>query len=328
MPELHVFRCPNCAAPLPESALRAVARCGFCGCTLVAGRAVGPLGTAAGRATSLRDAALLREARGRPAVSVQGRRVLLLGRAEDLGAVEVYLGRADTRLTELLWVHAWPEGEGLGAAHAEQRSLAALEDSVAQGVDYFRSLLPSLVCVGWLEAPGVSRRAASVFRYRSGLAHSLAELARAQREALAPRTVAWVACRALEQLGWLHASGRTHGAVDGQHLLLHVRARGAALRGFAGSRALEDAPSEVGAELRALGETLSRAVGADLARGYVPSRVPRPLEAALRSLAAEGGARGVSAAWAHLEVFRGLASSLPGEAREVTLAALRGALPR
>ncbi len=283
---IEVLRCPNCAAPIPAGA-RGEVVCAYCNHVLTnvpgAGspRWSGPEGGPDD---------------GRPRVHVEGRTYALLGRVARGDGSDVFLARRDARLTELVLLKVLRATSDADLLAREWRVLEALEDSDAQGADYFQRLLPQRVAHGRLTGEGVEPRPASVFRWRSGFVHTLDDVRRAHPSGVDPRAAVWMWKRLLESLGWVHRAGYAHGAVIPAHVLVHARDHGVVLVGWSSAVRYEKLPATsasarayypVGAwERREAGATtdlvmaaraIAHALGGDPSTGAVPSSVPAPL---------------------------------------------------
>lgn len=203
--------------------------CPFCGHTVVGVPRFpwdpGPRPSFAGRAADV----------GKPRVALGGRRYVLDGRIGVGDSTDVFLAHRDCALTErvVIKVLAVPDDEWL--VRREPAVLRHLAASRRQGAEHFGRLCPQLVASGALRLDGDARPYAVITRWRSGFSYSLADVQRAFPDGLDARTLVWIWKRVLELLGWVHRTGRVHGAVLPTHVLIHPRDHGATLIGWAAS---------------------------------------------------------------------------------------------
>jgi len=303
---LTALKCPNCAAPLPPSA-ETVTVCPYCAHTITGVPAV-PWGSRllrepwAGRA----------EDSGKQRVVVAGRPYVVLGRLGQGDGCDVFLGRLDARLTEMVALKVLRVADDADLLNREWEMLGRLSSSSARGADFFAGLLPQRVTHGRLVTAGRRDTRANVFRFRSGFHHTLSQVIRAYPKGIDPRAGVWMWKRALEMLGWVHASGYAHAAVIPDHLLLHPRDHGVTLVGWSAatrlgrplvagsSRARElypdavwrGAPPSPASDLTMLARSLLKAL---------PPSLPSPLAGLLRRCADPTAAGRVDDAWALLE---------------------------
>jgi hypothetical protein len=291
---IEVLRCPNCAAPLPPEA-RGEVVCAYCNHVLTnvpgagAARWNGP--------ESLPDD-------GRPRVHVEGRTYVLQGRVAEGDGCDVFLARRDRRLTELVLLKILRATSDADLLAREWRTLQSLHNSDAQGADYFQRLLPQLVAHGRLTGVGLDPRPTSVFRWRSGFAHTLDDVRRAYPDGVDPRASVWMWKRLLELLGWVHRAGYTHGAVIPSHLILHAKDHGVVLAGWSSAVRNEKLPALSTAAKRFYPDTvwnhrvvtnttdlimaarcMAHVLGGDPSTGVVPASVPAPLASLVRTYA-------------------------------------------
>ncbi len=291
---IEVLRCPNCAAPLPPESRGAVV-CAYCNHVLTnvpgagAERWRGP--------ESLPDD-------GRPRVHIDGRAYVIHGRIAEGDGCDVFLARRDRRLTELVLLKVLRATADADLLAREWRVLEALHQSEAQGADYFQRLLPQLVSHAKLTAPGLDPRPTSVFRWRSGFAHTLGDVLRAYPQGVDPRASVWIWKRLLELLGWVHRTGYTHGAVIPAHIIVHAGDHGVVLAGWSSavrgerlpavsasaerfypSRVWRDRVASHTTDLIMAARSVAWVLGGDASTGAVPSTVPEPLARLVREYA-------------------------------------------
>src|SRR5437773_4261505 len=114
----------------------------------------------------------------RPKVRVAGLPYVLLGRLGVGDGCDVFYARRDARLTELVVLKVLRAPEDADLLAREWSVLQSLHSARAAGAEHFTRLLPQPVAHGALDAPDVAARPASVFGWRSGFVHTLADVAR------------------------------------------------------------------------------------------------------------------------------------------------------
>ena len=252
---IQALKCPSCGAPAPLGGWP-LAPCAFCGSTL---------------ASDVRDLAS-HAPEDAPRIDLGGRRYALLGLLARGERSDVFLGKRDARLTEMVVVKLLRDREDEASLAAEWRAIEALERSEIQGAEYFTTLLPQRVAHG-LASTRRGARFASVFRWRSGFQHTLEDVRAAHPGGVDPRTGVWIWKRTLELLGWVHRSGWVHGNLLPAHVLVHPRDHGVLFAGW--SRATRSA--DVAPDVAATARSLIHVLGGDPARGTLPLSVPEPL---------------------------------------------------
>lgn len=274
---LRPLDCPKCGAPLPPESIGAsCTTCPFCDATLAAERNV--VWAAAYRRAL---AELDRAARVSPLVQVGDVPYVLEGRLARGARCDVLLARRARTPSERVVIKALRDGAPESISH-EHRVLELLHASDAPGAAHFTTRLPQVVARGALRAKGEPERPALVVRFASGFVHTLRDVRQAHGDALDPRHAIWIARRALELLGFVHASGVAHGAIEARHMLLHARDHGVLVVGWSRAtigcdRALRE--GDVSATARAIVELL----GGDPRTGRSPARVPGPIAAVLHA---------------------------------------------
>ncbi|MFK7988194.1 MAG: hypothetical protein AB8I08_19395 [Sandaracinaceae bacterium] len=229
---MAALTCPHCTAPL-DPGLGSMTLCPFCSHTIVGVPSFpwdpGPPPDFPGRP----------EDAGKPRIALRGVRYVIDGRLGEGDTADVFAGHRDAALTErvVLKVLAVPEDEPI--LRREPAVLRRLADGAAPGASYFAPLCPQLVAHGTARIEGglddATRRYTVVTRWRSGFSCTLADAKRAFPRGLDPKAAVWMWKRLLELLGWVHQTGRVHGAVLPSHILLHPRDHGAALVGWSAS---------------------------------------------------------------------------------------------
>ena len=224
--------CPHCTAPL-DPAMGSMTLCPFCSHTIVGVPSFpwdpGPVPAFAGRP----------EDAGKARLELGGSRYVVDGRLGEGDATDVFAGHTDMPLTErvVLKILAVPADEPL--VRREPTVLRLLAEASGKGAEYFRALCPQLVAHGPARLLGgaddATHRYTVVTRWRSGFSYTLADAKRAFPRGVDPRAAVWMWKRLLELLGWVHRTGRVHGAVLPDHILLHPRDHGATLIGWSAS---------------------------------------------------------------------------------------------
>jgi hypothetical protein len=238
-----------------------------------------------------------------PLVEIAGRPYELRGRLGRGASTEVYWGDRATRLVERVVVKILRvPGDG-DLMIREWTQLAALHESGARGLAHFARLVAEPVAHGVVHSHG-RERPASVFLYKSGFVHTLADVRAAYPRGVDPRHAVWIWRRILEILAWVHASGFYHGAVLPEHVLLHARDHGAMLIGWSASARLGmGAPvAAVDTRYEAIypAALLAGAPATDVSdmlmtarcvAGLLGDGAPAPLVELLRSSSVDGGHR-------------------------------------
>lgn len=292
---IEALKCPHCAAPLPSGARDGYV-CAYCAHVLTN---IPRSAAARWRADDDRDE--IPEDVGLPRVHVGGRTYAVLGRLARGDGSDVFLARRAARLTEMVVIKALRARADEDLLAREWRAVEALSRSEAQGHEFFGRLVPQPVAHGRLTGAVASAGTASVFRWRSGFLHTMADVRREHASGVDPRAAVWMWKRLLEVLGWVHRAGYAHGAVLPEHVLVHPRDHGVALAGWssatrlgAGERLAATSASreafypraswERGAvtaatDLTMAARVVAHALGGEARTGEVPSSVPRPLAA-------------------------------------------------
>lgn len=313
---MEVLSCPHCGAPLPARALREVLECAYCGRAIVPG-ASARWADLAGDAGSP-DGPYLGD--GAERVRVGGRRFVVLGRVAEGDGCDVFFGRSDARLTELVLLKVARTRDAEAHLTRGWRALERLHESEAQGADFFATLLPQLVSFGPIKDR--DGRLCAVFRWRSGFVHTFDDVLAQHPGGVDGRAAVWLWKRTLELLGWVHRSGWVHGAVLPAHLLVHARDHGVVLAGWSAATpnaptprerlavcsatqrdmypdaAWEGAPPTTRTDLTMAARSVLKVLGGDVARGAVPPSVPAPLAALLDAYLDERATARTDDAWA------------------------------
>ena len=233
---LTSLACPSCGAPLPGSARWATTTCSFCGATVANQQ----------RLVSAAEyhAALARDGLGAAgAVTVRDHRWQVHGRLGSGTQGEVLLVSRARRLTEYGVAHVLRDGADPAALERTWSTLSALARSTAQGAAVFSRRLPAPVDRG----PFGGGPPAVILSHPYGYTHDLSGLRRLLPGGLDPRHVVWIWRRALEVLGFVHASGYVHGNVRAEHLLLDAADHGAMLVGWSSARRDDDTAADLAA---------------------------------------------------------------------------------
>jgi hypothetical protein len=252
---IEALRCPSCGAPAPLGGWP-LAPCAFCGSTLAA---------------DTKDLAS-NAPKGAPRIDLGGRRYALLGLLARGERTDVFLGKRDARLTEMVVVKLLRDSEDAASLVTEWRAIEMLERSEIQGAEYFTTLLPQRVSHGRART-SLGVRLGSVFRWRSGFQHNLEDVRAAHPRGVDPRTGVWIWKRALELLGWVHRSRWVHGNLLPAHVLVHPRDHGVVFTGW--GRAARS--TETGADITAMARSVIHVLGGDPSRATLPFAVPEPL---------------------------------------------------
>jgi len=276
------LECPHCGAPIAPSVASDVVVCAYCRRTLV-----GVPGASWGLALrAADDEALDPTIDPRRVHAIGGRRYVVAGRIAQGERSEIFLAERAGRVRELVILKVTSDA---ARADAEWRAVHALHESSAQGADFFSTLLPQPVARG-----KIAGRATLVYRWRSGFVHTLGDVRRAYPAGVDPRAAVWMWRRALELLGWVHASGASHGAIAPEHCLIHARDHGVVFCGW--SSAMRGAPGD---DVARAARAIAYALGGDATS--LPASVPAKLAEIVRAYAT--GAR-TDDAWSAKERVR------------------------
>jgi hypothetical protein len=316
---IEALECPHCGAPIAPSVAVDVVVCAYCRRSLV-----GVPGASWGMTLrAAEDEALDPSIDPRRVRVIGGRCYALAGRLAAGESTDAFLAERVGRVRELVVVKVLRARSDADLLEREWRAVHALHESAAQGASFFTTLLPQPV--------GRSHdRPAVVYRWRSGFVHTLDDVARAFPNGVDPRAAVWMWRRALELLGWVHASGWVHGSVLPRHLLVHARDHGVVLCGWSCAVRIasnEDIPAIVVADealyagasratpsldVAMAARAIGRVLGGD-ARA-LPASVPAPVAALVVAYAT--GAR-VDDAWTANERVAAAAVECFGPSRYV-----------
>ncbi len=271
----HALKCPSCGGPLPGRAWRAVVTCSYCGSAFASDGAIV-------RAAEFRRAlaAMEEQGAGNADARLCGVPYRVLGHLGSGTRCDVLLAARASPLTERVVIKALRAGDPGGLDRAWE-AICALQESEAQGADVFTARLPQPVARGKLEGPAGGREALAV-RHASGFVHTLEDVSRAYPRGVDPRHAVWIWRRTLELLGFVHASGWSHGALEPAHVLVHARDHGVAFAGWSAASQLSAAPQSRRRDL-----ALSARCAASVLAGAAP---PQPLAILMRPFL-DGGAR-------------------------------------
>ena len=215
---LTVLSCPQCGGTLPKAARWMLVTCPHCGAKVSANQHV-VRRDAFTQAQQRVWSALVANA-GLGQVRVGDRAVRLLARLSRGESSDVFLGERDGPFVERLIVKVARNSADSQCHDAAMSALHALQASPIATAPFFTTHLPQVV------ASGVDRRLHSEGRatlllrnppdYWGSLDRVLAQNARG----IDARHVVWMGSRCLDLLGFVHASGWTHGALSLDHLLV------------------------------------------------------------------------------------------------------------
>jgi len=170
---------------------------------------------------------------GRTRLNLGGRTYVLEGKLAQGDSSFVYRGRWVVRLGELVVIKVLAALEDIDLFRREWSTLETLHRSAAPGAEHYITRLPTPIAHGLVGSD--KERTASVFGWKSGFIHTLADVGRAHRGGVRGEVVVWILKRLLEQLGWIHRVGFVHGAVHPDHILVHPLDHGALLVGWTAS---------------------------------------------------------------------------------------------
>lgn len=216
--------CPQCGGVLPHQARWRVVECPYCGSLVT-------------RSESVVEAAAYHRAwlRSRPDPARVPDRVELGGALFAVGGqlgrglrAEVFWGRRlDTFPERVVLKRALP-GLGAGIFTRERETLKVLQAMEGPGSAYYSRRFPQEVAWG-IAADG---RETLVTRCTPGYWGSLTDAMEYRPRGMHVRHVVWIWRRILDQIGYLHGKGYTHGDLRAEHLLVHPRDHGVQLIGW------------------------------------------------------------------------------------------------
>jgi hypothetical protein len=119
--------------------------------------------------------------------------------------------------------------------------LTQLRQASVPGAHRFKQAIPTVLAGETINTPDGPRRA-HVYRYQSGFAHSLADVAQAFPSGLKVQHGVWLLKRTFEILHFVHAAGLGHGAIFPEHVAVHARDHGVMLLGFSAAGPLDKTP--------------------------------------------------------------------------------------
>jgi hypothetical protein len=241
--DLQALICPQCGAALPRMARWCKVACRFC--SALVGRGAEPVARARFREAWLRN----QPQEGLPLAGARWRLLHPLGGGAH---AEVWLaerlGLVRERVTLKL---AWPGAdEALRREASTLRSLHLLDGATAA---FHLQRVPRVRFEGLHEG-----RSVLALRHPIGFWGSLQDAAglTALRD---PRHLVWLWGRVLDQLGFLHAQGFTHGDLRAAHWLIHPGDHGVQLCGWSCARRGGDAARDLQQSAATLRETFQRA---------------------------------------------------------------------
>lgn len=238
-------------------------------------------------------------------ITIGGRAYLIDGKIGEGDKCDVYAGRWDHEPTERVVVKIARVGVSDDRLRAERTNLELLAKSDAQGVEFFRQLLPEIISFGSVQDPNGQSRSCVVYRDRNGFDWTLADVMRAYPQGVEPQTMVWMFNRTLMLLAWMHEHDIVHGALTPGHMLIHPKYHGLmfldlAYAGRIGQPLPDVEPSHVlyrpsasltnnvfhpMMDICMAARCMIVVMGGNLEQKTIPTTVPDPLAALLSNLA-------------------------------------------
>lgn len=320
--------CPYCGAPIAPTVARDMVVCAYCRRTLV-----GVPAASWGMALDGEDEALDASIDPRRVCTVSGRKYVVKGRLASGESTDVFLAERAGRVVERVVLKVLRASSDADLVDREWRAVHALHESDAQGAPFFSMLLPQPVARGLL----AGKRAALVYRWRSGFQYTLDDVVGRYPAGLDPHAATWMWRRALELLGWVHRSGWVHGALLPRHVLVHPRDHGVVFCGWSCATRVSQRealpamceaaeafyPHDVASggaatpatDVTMIARTIARVLGGDPVASALPSSVPAPLRDLVRAHAV--GSASTDDAWSLKEEVASTAVECFGPPRYV-----------
>lgn len=238
-------------------------------------------------------------------VVIGNRTYLIDGKIGEGDKCDVYRGRWDHEPTERVVVKIARVGVSDDRLRAERTNLELLAKSNAQGVEFFRQLLPEIISFGSVQDPNGQSHSCVAYRDRNGFDWTLADVMRAYPQGVEPQTMIWMFNRTLMLLAWMHEHDIVHGALTPEHMLIHPKYHGLmfldlAYAGRIGQSLSDVEPSHVlyrpsasltnnvfhpMMDICMAARCMIVVMGGNLEQKTIPATVPDPLTALLSNLA-------------------------------------------
>lgn len=224
--------CPQCGAPLPRQALWRTVICIYCSAEVTPAEDVV-------RAAWFKEAyqrSIAPNVGGAAAIACNGERyqvLLPLGRGAT--ARLMLAQRLGVSREQVVIKLASPDAAP-GRLRREADVLRQLQALSGASAAYFSQRLPQLAGYGEAEDGGGTRSEALLLRSPTGYWGSLADVRRHYPDGIAPSHAVWMWRRILEVLGYIHATGWSHGRLSPDHLLVQPADHGILLIGWADAR--------------------------------------------------------------------------------------------
>ena len=198
--------CPQCSAPLPRVAIWRAVKCGSCGSLVTRNESIVTR-------DSFRQA--LNRARqgvgGAGDIQCAGARYQLLDLLGTGELSQVYLAKRIAAMPFLATIKL--------SSSSAAATRYAREAEVLRELHTLSPLLPQVVAEGPLD--GDPSRQALVLPHPNGFWGSLEDLNARFPHGIDPRHAVWIWRRMLDNLGFVHAQGWSHGDVRPEHALVH-----------------------------------------------------------------------------------------------------------
>ncbi len=236
----RVILCPHCGAPLSKDAWwRKTIVCSFCQAPVTRQTdriQKSDFVAALKRAKEWHPAGLLL-----PTVDVAGVAYALHHPVAVGQGGDVFFAARRGRLTERVLIKILRAPTDVDLLQNEAAVLEQLSRASSPGAHRFQQSIPTLLAYQTINTPD-GPRPAYVYRYHSGFAHSLGDVAQAFPGGLKPEHGVWLLKRTLEILHFVHGAGLGHGAILPEHVAVHARDHGVMLLGFSAAGQLNTTP--------------------------------------------------------------------------------------
>ena len=215
---LTALSCPQCGGVLPKAARWMLVTCPHCGAKVSSNQHV----VRREAFTQAHDrvwSALMLDPSLRQ-VTVGDRSVRLLAHLSRGDSSEIFLGERMGPFAERLTVKVARDSANNHCHEATASALRALQTSSVATAPFFTAYFPQVVAVGVDHRLHSEGRATLLLRNSPDYWGSLDRVLTQNPRGIDARHIVWIGSRCLDVLGFVHASGWTHGALSLDHLLV------------------------------------------------------------------------------------------------------------
>lgn len=227
---LTALSCPQCGGVLPKAARWMLVTCPHCGAKVSANQHV-VRRVAFSQAHDRIWSTLAADAAQRQ-VKIGDRSVRLLAPLSSGESSDVFLGEREGPFVERLTVKVARRSADVHRYDAAGNVLRALQSSKVTSAPFFTTFLPQVVAVGVDHRLHSEGRAVLLLRHPSDYWGSLDRVLTHNTRGIDARHIVWMGSRCLDLLGFVHASGWTHGALSLDHLLVQPQDHGTMFVGW------------------------------------------------------------------------------------------------